>query len=136
MTNRLVVAFVSILALVFLFADITYSGIYDFKGGVRIPTGSCTIYSNTPKAQFVSSSGGIAVYNYDGSIDVTCVCQLPVPENARIRQFVIVGNVTKGKIIAELGGLRWNAPRQHLQYASAMMNPNTPYEVPQMKQKK
>ncbi|MDH4230765.1 MAG: hypothetical protein OEW04_01900 [Nitrospirota bacterium] len=128
-----------VIILSFLFAFFSpaaQAGIYDFKGGVRIPAGSCATYSNTPRAEFVSSSGGLSVYNMDGRIDVSCVCQLPVPEKARIRQFVMVGNVSKGRISAQLGGVSWNVPRQHSQYASVSMEPATPYEVPQMKQKK
>ncbi len=64
------------------------------------------------------------------------VCQLPVPEKVPIRQFVMVGNVGKGLISAELGGVRWNAPRQHVRYAQIKMLPSTPFEVPEMKQKK
>ncbi|MFZ3168353.1 MAG: hypothetical protein WA130_12110 [Candidatus Methanoperedens sp.] len=111
-------------------------GIYDFKHGVRIPAGSSATYSNTSKAQIISSSGGLAVFNYDGRIDVQCVCQLPVPEKAQIRQFVMVGNVDIGEIYAELGGVRWNVPRQHILYASVRMLPTTPYEVAEMRQKK
>lgn len=110
--------------------------IYDFKHGVRIPAGSCSTYSNTPKAELISASGGLDVFNYDGPVDVSCICQLPVPEKAIIRQFVMVGNVEKGEIYAEIGGVRWNAPRQHLSYAAIKMLPSTPYEIPLMKQKK
>lgn len=120
----------------FLLPGVARADIYSFRGGVRIPAGSCVTYSNTPKAQFVSGAGGLAVYNMDGRIDVTCVCQLPVPERARIRQFVLTGNVSKGEIRAQLGGVRWNVPRQSLVFATANMLPGTPYEVPQMKQKK
>lgn len=56
--------------------------IYDFKHGVRIPAGSCSTYSNTPKSELISASGGLDVFNYDGPVDVSCVCQL--------------GNVEKG----------------------------------------
>jgi len=108
----------------------------DFKHGVRIPAGSCVPYLDTPKAQVLSSSGGLLVFNLDGRSDVHSVCQLPVPEKAVIRQFVLVGNVTKGEISAELGGVRWNAPRQHLRYATLKLAPATPYELPEVKQKK
>jgi len=111
-------------------------GIYDFQHGVRIPAGSCPTYSNTPKAEIISSSGDLAVFNFNGKIDVNCVCQLPLPEKALVRQFVIVGNVEKGQIIAELGGVKWDAPRQHSRYSSLTMLPSTPYEIPAMKQKK
>jgi hypothetical protein len=59
-----------------------------------------------------------------------------LPEKALVRQFVIVGNVEKGVIQADLGGVRWNVPRQHILYSSLKMLPETPYEVPDMKQKK
>jgi hypothetical protein len=111
-------------------------GIHDFGGGVRIPAGSCAVHSNTPRAQIFSGSGGLAVYNFDGSIDVTCVCQLPVPERALIRQFVVVGNLGTGQIDAELSGVSWNVPRQHAQYASLRMLPSTPFEIPDMQQRK
>lgn len=111
-------------------------GIYDFKHGVRIPAGGCATYSNTAKAQMASQSGGLAIFNFDGPIDVECVCQLPLPEKALVRQFVMVGNVENGQIRAELGGVKWNVPRQHILYSSLSMLPSTPYEVPQMKQKK
>jgi hypothetical protein len=110
--------------------------IYDFKHGIRIPAGSCAAYSNTPKAQMISQSGGLSVFNFDGPIDVECVCQLPLPEKALVRQFVMVGNVEKGQIQAELGGVRWNVPRQHILYSSLNIMPTTPYEVLEMKQKK
>jgi hypothetical protein len=112
------------------------AGIYDFKGGVRIPAASCVTYSDVNKHGIVSSSGGFSVYNYSGSIDVSFVCQVPVPEKVLVRQFVMVGNVNKGLIRAELGAVRWNAPRQHLAYASVKMVPTTAYEIPAMKQKK
>lgn len=111
-------------------------GIYDFGHGVRIPAGSCAIYSNTPKVQTISQCGGLAVFSFAGPIDVQCVCQLPLPEKALVRQFVMTGNALKGEIRAQLGGVMWNAPRQHTQYSSLIMSPSTPYEVPQMRQKK
>jgi hypothetical protein len=124
-------------SLMFVFGSpLTQAGINDFKGGIRIPAGSCVTYSNTPKAEVISSSGGLAVYNMNGQLDVSCVCQVPVPEKVLIRQFVMVGNVNKGSISAELGAVRWNAPRQHLAYASVNMSPKTTYELPAMKQKK
>jgi hypothetical protein len=111
-------------------------GIHDFGGGVRIPAGSCAVHSNTPRAQIFSGSGGLTAYNPDGSIDVICVCQLPVPERALIRQFVVVGNLSTGQIDVELGGVSWNVPRQHSQYASLRMLPSTPFEIPDMQQRK
>ncbi len=120
----------------FLLAGVARADIYSFRGGVRIPAGSCVTYSNTRGTQFVSGAGGLAVYNMDGRIDASCVCQVPVPERARIRQFVLTGNVSKGEIKAQLGGVRWNVPRQSLLFAAANMLPVTPYEVPEMKQKK
>ena len=111
-------------------------GIYEFNKGIRIPAGSCSTYSNTPKAQMISQSGGLSIFNYDGPIEVQCVSQLPLPEKALVRQFVIVGNVEKGQILAELGGVMWNVPRQHRLYSSLNMQPATPYEVPDSKQKK
>jgi hypothetical protein len=116
--------------------DVGYAGIYDFRGGIRIPAGACVTYSNTPSAEYFSSSGGLSVSNRSGQINVSCVCQLPVPEKAHVRQFVMVGNVEKGLISAELGGVGWSTPRQHSRYASLTMQPSTPYEVPQNKQKK
>jgi hypothetical protein len=112
-----------------------YSQIYSFKGGVRIPAGSCVTHSNTPKAELTGGSG-IGVFNYDGAIDVTAVCSLPVPEGALVRQFVAVGNATKGTVTAEIGAILWNVPRQYSQKALVQIDPNTPYEVPEMKQKK
>jgi hypothetical protein len=58
------------------------------------------------KLKLISASGGLDVFNYDGPVDVSCVCQLPVPEKAIIRQFVMVGDVEKGEIYAEIGGVR------------------------------
>lgn len=131
--QSMIAAFLMLLAVFIVPAQ---AGIYDFGGGVRIPAGSCTSYKNTPKAELLSSSGGVAVYNMDGKIDVSIVCQLPVPEKALVRQFVLTGNVTKGTIYAELGAVRWNAPRQYVRYGSLEMSPSTGYEVPDMKQKK
>lgn len=107
--------------------------VHSFRGGVRIPAGSCATYSNTPKAEMVSSSGGLVIYNFDGRIDVNCVCQLPVPEKARIRQFAIVGNVSKGVISAMLGGVREGAPRQSSAYASVSLKPRI--DIPVIRQR-
>ena len=64
--------------LIFVFdSPLTQAGINDFKGGIRIPAGSCVTYSNTPKAEIISNSGGLAVYNMNGQLDVSCVCQVP-----------------------------------------------------------
>jgi hypothetical protein len=113
------------------------SQISNFKGGVRIPAASCPTYPSNKTTEIIGSGGGgLSVFNMSGRIQVIAVCQLPVPEKALVRQFVIVGNVSKGTISAWLGGIMWNAPRQASQYASVSMNSNTPFEIPQMKQKK
>lgn len=125
-----------LLSAVLLPTNLVHAGIYDFAGGVRIPAGSCATYPATPKAEVVSSSGGLAVYNRDGRVEISSVCQVPVPEKASIVQFVMVGNVVKGRIDASLGGVRWNAPRQQSEYASLHMAPATPFEIPNMNQKK
>jgi hypothetical protein len=130
-----VLTLMGVLSAVLMAANVSPQ-IHNFKGGVRIPAGSCATYSNTPRAEKFSSSGGLVIYNFDGRIDVTCVCQLPVPETAKIRQFVSVGNVSKGEIIARLGAVLWNVPRQASMYASVRLNPGTPYEIPEMKQMK
>jgi len=136
MKNKLLPLLAAIFIAAWLAAPAGDAQVEQFGYGMRIPAGSCVSYSNTPKAQILSSSGGLLVFNPDGRIDVHCVCQLPVPEKARIRQVVMVGNVTKGELSAELGGVRWNAPRQHLRYATLKMTPNTTYEISEMKQKK
>jgi hypothetical protein len=128
--------FVLLLNAILLPTNLARAGIYDFAGGVRIPAGSCATYSSTPQAEVVSSSGGVAAYKYSGRIDISFVCQVPVPEKASISQFVMVGNVVKGRIEASLGAVRWNAPRQHTTYASLHMVPTTPFEIPTMNQKK
>jgi len=136
MKKILLPVFLSIFISLLLAAPTGDAQVEQFGYGIRIPAGSCVSYLNTPQAQLVSTSGGLLVFNPDGRIDVHCVCQLPVPEKAKIRQVVMVGNVSKGEISAELGGVRWNAPRQHLRYATLRMTPNTTYEIPEMKQKK
>jgi hypothetical protein len=113
----------------------TRARIYDFKGGVRIPAGSCATYPLSAKPDIVTSAGGLSVFG-SSSFQLQCVCSLPVPEKAQVRQFVMVGNVVKGTIQASLGGVRWNVPRQITAYASLTMGPTTPYEVPDQKQKK
>jgi hypothetical protein len=116
--------------------SVTHADIYDFRGGVRIPAGSCATYAIAPRPEVISTSGGLAVHSVGDRIDLQCVCQVPVPEKAKIRQFVMVGNVTKGTITASLGGVRWNVPRQHSAYATVRLRPETPFEVPAQKQKK
>jgi hypothetical protein len=51
--------------------------IYDFKHGIRIPAGSCATYSNTRNAEMISQSGGLAVFNSDGPIDVNVSANCP-----------------------------------------------------------
>jgi hypothetical protein len=110
--------------------------IHDFKGGVRIPAGSGPTYSTGSKPpDIVASAGGLAVFG-SSNIALQSVCSVPVPEKALVRQFVMVGNVVKGQIRASLGGVQWNVPRQTSAYAQLSMDPSTPYEVPNQKQKK
>src|SRR5262245_58030223 len=92
--------------------NVAQAGIYDFKGGVRVPAGSCLTYLDQPNSNVVSVNGGLRVSNSTGSVGARCVCQLPVPEKAKIRQFVMVGNVSKGEIFAYIGSVPWNQPRQ------------------------
>ncbi len=120
----------------FLLSAEARADIYAFKGGIRIPAGSCASFPTTRGTQVVSTAGGLAVFNMGGPVAASLVCQVPVPEKARIRQFVLTGNVVKGAISAHLGGVRWNTPRQASALARVSMLPTTPYEVPDQKQKK
>jgi hypothetical protein len=111
-------------------------GINDYKHGVRIPAGSSATYSNTPNASIASIASSVVVYNDTGPLNVGGICQLPVPEGALIRQFVMVGHCSKGRVDAEIGSVAWNVPRQFTSYAPLAILPTTPYEVPQNRQKK
>jgi len=61
--------------------------IYDFKHGVRIPAGSCSTYSNTPKAELISASGGLDVFNY---MDLS---MFPVFANSPFRRRQLSGSL-------------------------------------------
>jgi len=110
--------------------------IYEFRGGIRIPAGAGTIFSDSPGTIFNSINGGLIVYNPKNKLKARCIYQLPVPEGAKIRQFVLVGNVIIGEIFAYIGALEWNKPRQGIVFAPISLLPNTPYEVESEKQKK
>ncbi|MDQ5870936.1 MAG: hypothetical protein M3547_01850 [Acidobacteriota bacterium] len=111
-------------------------GIYDFRGGVRIPAGSCASYPESPGTTATSINGGLRVTNPSGRIRLRCVCALPIPEKAKVRQFVMVGNVRKGEIFAYIGAVHWNQPREVPFYANLSLLPSTPVEVPAVNQKK
>jgi hypothetical protein len=111
-------------------------GIYNFGHGVRIPAGSCATYTNTPRANIATLASSLVVYNTDGALEVNGICQLAVPEKALVRQFVMVGNVSKGRIDAEIGAVAWNIPRRYTQFAPLTILPTTPFEVAETQQKK
>jgi len=118
----------------------TYSfspeNIYQFKGGIRVPAGAGTFYSDFPGTIINSINGGLIVYNPKNKVKLRCIYQLPVPEGAKVRQFVLVGNVTVGEIFAYIGAIEWNRPHQGTLFAPLSILPNTPYEIASEKQKK
>lgn len=110
-------------------------GIYNFKGGIRIPAGSGSIYPDGSGMRITSINGGLNIYNTSGPVRARCVCQVPVPEKAKIRQFVMVGNVRHGEIFGFLGSVPWNKPHEGIIWAHNTLSPTTPYEVRDMQQK-
>jgi hypothetical protein len=133
---KLVTIFFSLFFAFTLTHRVALAGIYDVKGGVRVPAGSCVTYIDTLKTQVTSVNGALILSNTSGPVQAHCVCQLPVPEKAKIRQFVMVGNVTKGEIFAYIAAEAWNQPHQVPFFADISLLPTTPYEVPDEKQKK
>jgi hypothetical protein len=116
--------------------SISSENIYRFKGGIRIPAGAGTFFSDFPGTIINSINGGLIVYNPKNKIKSRCIYQLPVPESAKVRQFVLVGNVTVGEIFAYIGAIEWNKPHQGTIFAPLSISPNTPYEIASEKQKK
>lgn len=119
-----------------LLHEVALAGIYNFKRGVRVPAGSCVTYTESPNTHVISATGGLRLFNTSGPVKAHCVCQLPVPEKAKIRQFVMVGNVSTGEIFAYIAGVPWNQPHQVPFWANISLLPTTPYEIPAVKQKK
>lgn len=111
-------------------------GIYAFKGGARIAAASCPSYVELPGARLGSANGQLRVYNPNNPIRVRVVCALPLPEKAKLRQFVMVGNVSKGEIFAFIAQEAWNEPRAVPFFANISLLPSTPFEVPARQQKK
>lgn len=112
------------------------SAIRQFGGGVRIPAGAC-ILDGVDESTFVGRpSGGLFLFDSSGPIDANLVCDVPVPEGALLRQFVMVGNASRGEIRGQLGSVRWNAPRQHSLLAEVRMNRSTGFEIPDQRQMK
>ena len=111
-------------------------GIYAFKGGARIAAASCPSYLERPGARIGSVNGQLRVYDPNSPIKVRVVCALPLPEKAKLRQFVMVGNVSKGEIFAYIAQESWNEPRSVPFFANISLLPSTPFEVPARQQKK
>lgn len=129
----LIVTFQSIMVFAFLSAQ---SSIYDYKGGIRIPGGAGAIYNDRAESIITCINGGLRVFNSKDKVKARVIYQLPVPEKAKVRKLVLVGNVNSGEIFAYIGALEWNKPHQAIIYAPISILPNTPYEIPSEKQKK
>lgn len=119
-----------------LAAESAAQGIYAFKGGTRIAAASCPSYVERPGARIGSANGQLRVYDLNNPIKVRVVCALPLPEKAKLRQFVMVGNVSKGEIFAFIAQEAWNEPRSVPFFANISLLPSTPFEVPARQQKK
>jgi hypothetical protein len=111
-------------------------GIHAFKGGARIAAASCPSYIERPGARVSSVNGQLRVHDSNNPVKVRVVCALPLPEKAKLRQFVMVGNVSKGEIFAFIAQEAWNEPRSVPFFANISLLPSTPFEVPARQQKK
>jgi hypothetical protein len=120
--------------------SIADAGIYDFKGGVRIPASTCVCYDDIAGSEErvgPTNGPGISAYNNSDSLRLWCSCAVPVPEKSSIRQFVMVGNVvSQGFIKADICLTSWNKPEEYITLASTRIDVNTPYEIQEKKQKK
>jgi hypothetical protein len=114
-------------------------GIYDYNHGVRIPAGVGNRPTAWSKARFACDYTRLYVVGND-DVNEVFLYSLPVPEKAVIRQFVMVGNVNakkkKASISAILAETKWNKPRAHILHVKMEMTSDTPYELPNEKQKK
>ncbi len=101
-----------------------------------MPAGRCITYIDRSGTHVTSVNGGLRLVNPSGPVKAHCVCRLPVPEKAKVHQFVMVGNVSDGEISAYIAGVPWNQPNRVRFYAHLSLLRSTPFEVPLEKQKK